>query len=226
MRYIFFFLIFFTVATAAQEPPKALMVDEFGVLGCESWLVRLDFYFNELRADPASTGWIIISGPSDKKQTVLFRQSFIEQHAKWRGFDISRVHFARAISNQEFAYQLWRIPPGATAPEIPGGEMSLSIDSNLKPFMMGERLKFGDPICPNPDEGEVFAKFLVANPSARGNLVVKGTSLERARAEARKTLRTFSAKHGVARARLRAFAAKLTKGRDEDEAIIEFWYLP
>src|SRR5689334_12503687 len=124
MPRIFLFLIF-AVTIPAQEPPKAVLIDEFGVLGCEEWLGRLDVYFEELRTDPTSTGWIVISGPSDKKPTLLFRQSFIEQYAKWRGFDISRVHFAKASTDRDFLYQLWRIPPGATSPGIPDGEMSL-----------------------------------------------------------------------------------------------------
>ena len=226
MRRIFLSFAFLTIGIAAQERPQPVLLDEFGVLGCEDWLARLDLYFNELRGDPTSSGWIVISGPPDKKQTILFRQSFIDQHAKWRGFDISRVHFARAKTDREFVNQLWRIPPGARPPDVAGGEMSLFIDSNVKPFMMGEKLKFGDLICPNPDEAEVFAKFLNANPGARGNLVVKGVSLNRARAEAQKTLRTFSKKYGITRTRLRAFAARLVKGRNEDEATIVYWYLP
>jgi len=53
-------LLAFGVGATGQEPPKAVLIDEFSMLTCDDFLGRLDMYLSELRNVPASKGVVII----------------------------------------------------------------------------------------------------------------------------------------------------------------------
>lgn len=213
-------------ALIAQDKPVAILVDEFEVLSCDHMLGRLDTYFQEMRNEPESTGVIVTFGPASRKHRIAFQQSVFEKQAKWRQLDVGRFQFLRANSEDKIFSQFWRVPPGASPPDIPGLDLSRTIPSNLKPFMMGEDTKMGDQTCPELDDAETFAMFLKANPTARGNLVVRDFTLKRAQLKAPNTVRRFSSKYGIPRDRLRVFAAKYEWPPNIDEPVVEYWYLP
>jgi hypothetical protein len=92
--------------------------------------------------------------------------------------------------------------------------------------MMGDETKFGDQICPEVHDAEIFGKFLQENVGARGNIVIRDTSPTRARRKAERTKKQFESQYGIPASRLRIFTARLTRPSNHDEAIVEYWYLP
>lgn len=209
----------------SQPVPITILVDEHGEIPCDDTLGRIDVFFSELRNNPTNSGLVVISGMPENKHRILFRQTIIQHQIQWRQFDASRIRFLRSRS-EETKVQFWRIPPGADTPDIKDLDMSYTIPRTVQPFLMGEETKLGDQICPEVDDGEIFAKFLKENPSARGNIVVRDNSPGQARGKASAFVRRFSRKYGISPVRLRSFAAKLMYPPNHDEAVIEYWYLP
>lgn len=213
------------LGATSQAVPEAILVDEHGEIPCDDTLSRIDVFFSELRNNPIDSGLVVISGIPENKHRILFRQTIIEHQIKWRQFDAARISFLRSKS-EETRVQFWRIPPGANAPAIKDVDISYTIPETVKPFLMGDETKFGDQICPEVDDGKIFAKFLNENRTARGNIVVRDNSARRARHRSSAIVRKFSQKYGIPASRLRTFTAKLQKPSNHDEAVVEYWYLP
>lgn len=218
-------LLAFGVGTNGQEPPKAVLVDEYSVTPCGDFVGRLDVFLSEFRPNPASTGLIVISHSPEMRHSSMMLKSMMEAHFKWRGFDGSRIEIARIDADKQNR-QFWRLPPGAGRPKlervIDGYQVS---DVVRKPFMLTEETTFGTN-CPEIDDQPIYAEFLKANPTARGNIVVRDSSETNARRRAGRVLRTFRTKYGISRSRIRTFVAKLERPANHDQSIVEYWYLP
>lgn len=142
------------------------------------------------------------------------------------GFDAKRLRIIRLNSTPELTLQFWRIPLGADEPKLSGIDMSYQIQPSISPFMMGFETEIGDQICPEVDDAEIFGRFLIHNPSSRGNIVVRERTLAKARAKGARLLRTFKRKFGIPTSRLRIFPRKRSMTSDNFEPIVEYWYLP
>src|SRR5687768_4976917 len=105
-------LLILSTGIGGQDQAKAVLVDEHGPLPCDDLLGRLDFYFAELHKHPSSIGVVVLSGPTAEKRLAVFRQYFIQAHAKDRKFDSGRIKYVRSNSGDDLAVQLWRVPPG------------------------------------------------------------------------------------------------------------------
>ena len=218
-------LMVFAVCANGQETSNAVLVDEHGEIACDDTLGRIDGFFSELRNNPGDSGLVVISGMPENKHRIVFRQTIIEHQIKWRQFDPARIRFLRSKS-QETKVQFWRIPPGATTPNIKDVDMSYKIPETVKQFLMGYETKMGDQICPEVDDGEIVAKFMKENPTARVNIVVRNDSPKRARRMASAIIRAFNQKYSIPVFRLRTFTAKFTRPSKDDGIIVEYWYLP
>ena len=213
--------------SVGQETPKAVLVDEHGMLPCDDNLGRIDTWYAELSNNPRSVGLVVITTPPEKKHLGVFRELMMKAHAKFRGVaDALVFRYVRVNSGSDFKVQLWRIPPGGNEPEIEKIDMSLLLPKHIDPFILGTEYKFGDQICPEISDEPVFADFLKANSDARGNIVVRDRTIGNARAKSARILRNFQNRYGISRHRLRVFPATLTKPSNHDEPVIEYWYLP
>ena len=215
-----------TIANIGQEPTAAVLVDEHSEVSCDDTLGRLDMFFSELLNDPNSFGLVVISGRAEAKHRVAFRHAVLEEHAKWRSFNLSRIKIVRATTDKQLKMQFWRIPLGATEPEISGIDMSFKVPATINPFIAGYETKMGMQICPEIDQQKIFASLLTDNPSARGNIVVRSNSSRAASRKGASILRSLRTKYRIPASRIRLFNAKLTRPWNYDEPIVEYWYLP
>jgi len=150
----------------------------------------------------------------------------IKAHLAWRNWNQEAPAYARADKEGEELVQLWLLPPGASMPEIDRRIESFPIyESVREPFMMGYETNIGG-ICPEIDDQRIFAGFLKANPSARGNIVIRNNSETNRQRRAAKILKKFTITYGISRKRLHIFYAKLQRPSSYDEPIVEYWYLP
>jgi hypothetical protein len=98
---------------ATPPPPRdPVRVDEFGKIANDDLKLRLDSFFNELNADPTSTGVIINYGTAREAQRI---ERVIQGHITFRGFDASRIQLVRGGGTATNTV-LWRVPAGATPP--------------------------------------------------------------------------------------------------------------
>lgn len=213
------------IGTYAQESPKAVLVDAHLNVPCDESLARIDNFHNELEENPNSMGLVAISNSPEKRLDGVYRQVMIERHMKARGSDLDRVKFVRSIDAGELKIRFWLIPPGAVEPQIDLDD-SFEIPSSVGPFLFGWEYSFGDQICPEIDDGEIFGQFLKANPESRANLVFRDRSMRRARKRANQAVAKLTRRYGISRQRIRIFFVKPEPRLDGDEPITEFWYLP
>jgi hypothetical protein len=214
------------IMTNGQDVPKAVLVDEYSYSPpCDDFLGRLDSYLGELR-DRADTGVIVLRNTPAKRPRSAIRQATIESWLDFREFDRGRIEYVRADGN-EHLLQFWRLPPGAPKPSveqvIPGFQIS---DAVKKPFLLAEQPRFGPHICPAIDHLAIFARFMGDNPTARGNIVVRATSRSIARRNAARIVRELEKTHGIQRKRIRSFIGKFERSSNDDEAVVEYWFLP
>ena len=220
-------LIFASISTGmAQNPPSAVLVDEFSTLGCDDFLARLDAYFAELRNEPISKGVVVIRNAASNRHRSVQTQALIEAHFRWRDWKQDSLDYVRADKEGDPLIQLWRLPPGTVLPVIEDQIDSFRIHEGVRrPFIMGYETKFGQ-ICPEIDDQQIFAVFLKSNPKARGNIVVRAKSSGEAQRKAKTIRRKFETDYGISSERIRTFVAKLQKPENHDEPVVEYWYLP
>ncbi|NOT48331.1 MAG: hypothetical protein HOP17_11350 [Acidobacteria bacterium] len=205
------------------------MLDEHGLLPCDDSLGRLDAWYADLSNNPNSIGLAVVSGPPEEKHRSVFRQHLMQANARFRkASEVLELKYVRANSPGEIKIQLWRIPAGGGVPRIENVDNTFSLPGYIKPFRLGtEYPEFVDDICPGDrSEKSVFAAFLSDNPTARGNIVVRGRTLTLAKAKAARILRTLKGQYAIAGNRLHFFPRKRSVPLNNLEPIVEYWYLP
>ncbi|HEV8593402.1 MAG TPA: hypothetical protein VGQ55_14960, partial [Pyrinomonadaceae bacterium] len=215
-------LVLSNIILVAQLPLAPILVDEHPQIPCDESLARLDAFYAELQNNPESTGLISIAAYAERRRDSVFRQASIEAYTRFRGFDLRRIKIIRARAEHEMKISFWRVPSSASEPQIDVDE-SYEVPRTVKPFLFGWEEEFGDPICPEIDQGEIFSHFLKANPSARANLVFRGKSALATERLYRKTVSTLVNRYGVPRNRIRVFLLKRERLRSAHwQPIVEF----
>ena len=81
---------------------------------------RLDMFFAELTNNPTHVGIILFRvGPNEKLDLRNSRIRFVLKHAKFRGFDKSRLSFLLERSDEKLT-RLYRLLPGTETPRCEG----------------------------------------------------------------------------------------------------------
>lgn len=216
-------------SAANSQQPKAVLVDEHGLLPCDDSLGRLDAWYAEIANNQNSVGLAVISGPPEEKHRSVFRQYLMEANARFRGVSkVLPLKYVRANSSDDVKVELWRIPAGAEGPRIENVDNTFVLPGDIKPFRLGtDYPDFFDNICPGErSDQRIFGEFLKGNPSARGNIVVRGRTLAKAKGKAAGILRVFKKQYGIAGTRLRVFPRRRSIPSNNLEPIVEYWYLP
>jgi hypothetical protein len=212
------------VNVSGQSAPEPILVDEYSRTPCDDFLGRLDAYLGELRSHPDSTGFIVLRNEPAERVWSVELESMINSHVTFRGFKKTRFEIVRADGAE--SRQFWRIPSGAPKPQIDGAVNGFKIpEAVTRPFILESETKFGMQICPEVDSFAIYSDFMLANPSARGNIVVRNESRLKARRKAARIIRMLAAR-GIASSRLRMFTRALQRPPNYDEDVVEYWYLP
>jgi hypothetical protein len=221
MRRVFLFLICFAVATAAQEQPKAVLVDEFGNITCGDLSARLDNFIFELQQKPNSVGYVVLS--ADPTTSSAANEKYIDGYARWRRFDEERLLIATAKLPSAIKAQLWLLP---TAAELPT-HLELSSTRTLPHSTRKIRLfsLFGEyGPCYTGAPLRLASNYLSSEPGVIANIVI-GSKTQRGFKKARfKTIRLFRDKYGIAETRLKFFWTR-TEYEPEGSDIGELWII-
>lgn len=219
-----------TVNQSAQvaDSPSALKVDEFGAsINCEEVLARLDNYFVSLQNDPSAEGLIAIYGEKGKAGGVKAHSSRYQalRILSWmemRRFDASRITVVQDATGGDARTEFWLVPAGATPPEIDGVPWSYDVSAQAEPLLLGTEYSDGVAGC-SGGSPYLYAEFLKANGSMRGNIVIGASSTRNYRRRAKELLDELVGK-GVSRGRLKTFFVKVKPNLLQES--VEFWLIP
>lgn len=207
-------LFAFGVGTNAQEPSKAILIDEFGKLPCGDMMARLDNLFMEVSNRPVdSHGYAVILGDASSLPFSLRVESMIRGYGfGFRNFPKDKLSVLRRVSPIA-KIQFWVGEAGSQA-NFPGESWTLTVPKSNRPFMFWEQ-----------DESECnggiwldFEEMLRRNPTARANLVLRGSPSDRRRLR-RSVAESFRA---ISKIRFRFFELPKSYGRGD----IELWFIP
>ena len=216
--------VFSIPVAAQQEESKTIEFDEYGdKINCEELMARLDSFFVEISRNPSMTGYVIIGGVGNDVRKNLIHESLISGYAGFRGIGTERLKIARGALSTDFRVQLWLVTAKAEKPFVEDSWSNL-IAPTEKPFLFFSEYPFDD-LCP-PSDRKVFADVLLANPASRGNIVIRTTSTRKG-LQIKKELLNQMKGFQVPGRRLRVYNVKPDSGIvGDDQAEVEFWFLP
>ncbi|MEJ7848556.1 MAG: hypothetical protein WKF92_10760 [Pyrinomonadaceae bacterium] len=208
-------IVIFRVGSTAQEPTKAVLVDEFGELYCEELLARTDSFISELMKYPDDLGYVNISSTRKRPDST---KRFIRTNAYMRRFDISRLRIVVNSEAENNSAQFWRIPSGASLPKF--SEIVDQLSDASKPFLFGHADDLG--VCPSfiPTD---FVDLIKSNPGSYGKLMVRGNSWMGRKEFAEEYIGRMLSETELSKDRLRVYYIHQPKNYITG---IEFWFIP
>lgn len=190
---IFLVFLILTVAGVAQEPPKAVLVDEFDPRkGCETLLTRLDVLLVDVSQDVDSKAFVVIhQGMNSFDNLVVYTMAI--NHARFRKFPAERYSVILTRGDSDIKVELWTGKGGAS-PLIAETELALTIpgtasrthliDDYVQLVTIDGRETFipaGNPSCLYWFNPVLIRDLLKANEGFEAELVIKTASKSRYR---------------------------------------------
>jgi len=230
MQRAFLLLICFVAATAAQEPPKAVLYDEFGKPDCELLWARLDGLASELQKRPDTVAIVdIISAPSKDPHIAFYWDSMIRGYFIRRKFPQHRLNIRRGVLASDWSIKFWVSSPGARLPELKESKWQMIYQSGSKPFLFtnGESYSVEVGVCLDVDEIALLAKALGFNPGARVNVVLIARSNREFLRRKAKVTETLVNGYSIDRSRFRIIKKINSKPNPYGiDPTTEYWLLP
>jgi len=211
-------LLAFGVGANGQEPPKAVLVDEFPAITCEDLSARLDNFFHELQQKPNAIGYIVLAVDSKRPSGG---ETFIDGYARWRQFSEDRFVVTEAKLPSAISAQLWSVPPGASL----ALDVSSTLVRRLKPDEKKKRLfsDYGEYApCYTGAPLRLAAAYLKSEPGLFANVVIGSKTIRGYKKVKGETERLFEAKYSLDKARLRFYRIR-TEYEPEGPEIAELW---
>jgi|GEM_PF-2037827 len=216
------FVSSFLLASIAVGQPTPILLDEFDRTPCDAFLARVDNFYLQLNADPASTGYFILSGPDDKHLKMLEMDMLFDGAIAQRAYDPTLVKkaIARNLNSDQIHLQFWLVPLGSLPPEIEKVrriEWHYNLTPDMKPFILHTD---NEHICSTPTFPRVYEAILMANPRAHGNVVIYGNSRKVLQQGLKDTKEILNA---IPKTRIRYF---FEKSEESDYPWAEYWIVP
>ena len=192
------FILLMASAAMSQDPPKAVLVDEFGFfLSCEDIISRTDVFFANLSQHPHDLGYAVLY-PGGKNPTRIKR--IVSANVHMRRFDPSRIRIVIASDPVgETAARFWRVPPGADPPNfVEIGEAPRDLS---KAFLVGS--DFTDNVCPIfiPDD---FVGLIKGEPGSSAKIVIAASTWRERKQQAETDLKLLTSL-GLAKRRVKFY---------------------
>lgn len=180
-----FIVILLSQLCFAQETPKAVLVDEFGRIGCEEHLARLDGFFSELNKSPNGQGYAVIYGKNDTLRSKIIYELWLNGAIKFRQVESLGIRKIRGSETEYFKIQLWKVPAGVETPKFNEGVWDFTFKPNTKPFVFHD---YTYQICSPESFEKIYAEYLNANPQSRAHIVIYESSRKKFEKEKRAVL--------------------------------------
>jgi len=207
-----------------QEKTQAILLDEFGDVGCEEFWARLDALFSEVYKDSQSHGYILINGKENNLLKYLGYESMAYGIINFRNFDKGQIKVVRGTLNEGKNIQLWKVPRGAKSPDFIESIWSYKLPKSTKAFIF-TAYTWGGGVCPSTSYVKLFADFLHANPNARGHLIIRDKPIKNFKVKERKVLNELVNQYKIPHRRLKIFYVK-DREYPYSYTDVEFWFVP
>ncbi len=215
---VLFCALLLVINIAGQDVAKAVVVSEFGFVPCGHFLSQVDLFIHELKENRNDRAVAIISPRSPNRHPFPWLRVTLSRFEN-AGME-DRLQLFVGPQSITINTQFWRIPPGASPPEIDGTLWTTSERDTTKPFIFGSEDE--NEICPTFVPRKL-AELVADNPGSRVHFVVKRGD--------RHSIGTkgFSEywierliEAGIPRDRIRIFYSKSEHGLTYGE----FWFVP
>ena len=172
-------LLAFGVDANGQEPPKAVLVDEFGNLPCDDLLGRLDNLANEVSKDKGSAGFAVIYPGEYVFENVAYERA-ISNNSVYRGFPKNLVRTILTKRKGLLKLEFWKTTDGSIpkVSEVPAdykmvvSKRSRFVDDSVEVIKFkGEPEIIGEG-CMSLFSLDVLSKVLEANSELTAEIVV------------------------------------------------------
>src|SRR5687768_13024778 len=211
-------LLAFSVGTRAQEPAKAVLVDEFGDVTGEDVKARTDSFLAVLSQNPADLGYVIVSRSANSLNVTRL---IIRANIFTRQFDRNRILVRLAPKSSSNGTQFWRIPSGSEPPQSEEFENEVLDMSKAFMFSRSERHDLAG-ICPTFSP-EHFADLILQNPGSKARLVIFGPSSNSRQAVANHEMDTLLRYSKFSRKNIELY---FVHRPNLSYTETEYWYIP
>jgi hypothetical protein len=203
---------------AAQESPRAVLVDEFDSIPCEDLKARTDSFVAELSQNPADVGYVLLPF-SEKRPSEI--ELIVRAHLFTRQFERSRIRFVHSSKAGMNVNQFWRVPPGADLPESEAINAEDPDSSTAFLFGRSERHDLAG-VCPtfSPED---FSDLILRIPGSKARLVIFGPSASSRRMVANDELETFRTYTNLSPKQIEFFFVHRPSLPYTET---EYWYIP
>lgn len=229
------------LTTFRQDPnpqPTPRKIDEWGGIGCDDLMARIDHFAGVLKKDEHSRAFIVsYSGPRTLPGRLISYAQFVKPFLiNVRGIAPERIINVMGGKRERITIEVWAVPAGAMPP-VPnplhlekgkGPPMPVKFDEGFADYLVSDgktHLWTRDMDCITDGiDLRSFSRTLEAEPSVRGHvLVYNECGKRRARADVvgRLVMREVAKEKSVSRDRLRT-----VYGGCRDVASVELWLLP
>ncbi|MBK9162518.1 MAG: hypothetical protein IPM21_01130 [Acidobacteria bacterium] len=187
------FILIFTLAGLAQEPPKAILVDEFDPRdGCETLLSRLDALLVDVSNDVGSKAFVVIQQGSNAFDNLVV-YTMAKNHARFHKFPAEQYSVILTQGGPDIKVELWMGRGGATPP-FAAAELALTLPEPTSRSKLSEDtvelvtidgretfIPTGNPSCLYWFNPRPIHELLKANDGFEAELVIKAASRSRYR---------------------------------------------
>jgi hypothetical protein len=181
-------LLAFRVGANGQEPPKAVLVDEFDPRnGCETLEMRLGYFFAETSNDARSNAIVVIHQSDRVFDNILVYKKAIN-HARFRGFPAERYTVLLTRGTNDIKVSFWLAKNGQ-APQIALSNIVLKLPDNVSRIQFAEDtlelvkiegretfIPSGNSSCLDWFNPSIFAELLRTNTEFDAEFIIKTKS--------------------------------------------------
>lgn len=181
----------FVVGSFAQSNTQTILVDEFGKMYCDEFLARTDNFAIQLRAQPSSIGYFVISGDKKYLREKLRIELMFEPATQYRGPNRTEAKIIRGRESGPLKVQMWIASPNSKTPDFGETKWDLRIPTETPPLNLRTDM---EQICAPAPIGQVAKDLLDANPNGSIFVVVHGATFRERQRElrlAKKMLKLF-----------------------------------
>lgn len=184
-----------------QTISRPVLIDEYsGSLSCHDLRGRIEMLMSEVVASPKTRGVVVIHGIKNEPLTAYRHKALLAGYIDIREFDKSRIVFTRGADENRLRVQMWKALAGSVLPV----EAPRSWDYRLpipKETLIFFQESWKNEECPKTFSFRTYARFLHANRSLSGQIVIKANSFDGFRKRRKLILREM-AENKIGKARL------------------------
>ena len=202
-----------------QESSEIELIDRFGRVSNDELLSRFDPFYQAINGTN-STGYILIHTSKNEPITKYLYGRKIKGCFLNRRVSDKNFIFAFVEDKKESGIEFWKVSKGVEKPKFTEIKPDYNLLGITQPHLVYDN-SWEDDYCPLHFDLEFYAKFLKANPTLIGKLIIHGKTLKYFRKHSQDYLKELTETHKVPQKQL-----KFVRANQSFEGNVEFWLVP